>query len=194
MIATKVWTQNPSQGPVQVDRALRYFGNRIDLYQIHNLAAWQEHLPMLERLLDEGRIRAIGATHYNPAAFEELQRVMKTGRITVVQIPYNPLERDVERVILPLAAEMNLGVVVMRPLGGGGLVRKSPSSADLLPLKPFGVTTWAQTLLKWTLSDLRCHVVIPATSHASRMTENATIAPPWFGADERRLVERLATR
>jgi aryl-alcohol dehydrogenase-like predicted oxidoreductase len=194
LVATKVWAQTVSQGRAQMERAFRYFGDQVDFYQIHNLLAWQEHLPVLEQYREEGRIRAIGATHYSPSAFAELKRVMKTGRISGIQIPYNPLEREVEREILPLAADLNLGVVVMRPFGGGGLVRKSIAVSDLLPLKPFGVTTWAQALLKWVLSDTRCHVAIPATSHASRMTENATISAPWFGAEERKLVERLAAR
>jgi aryl-alcohol dehydrogenase-like predicted oxidoreductase len=191
-IATKVWAQTVQQGRSQIEQAFRLFGNRVDFYQIHNLLSWQEHLPVLEGLRDEGRIRAIGATHYSASAFDELKRVMKTGRISGIQIPYNPLERQVEREILPLAADLNLGVVVMRPLGGGGLVRKSVSATDLLPLKPFGVTSWAQALLKWAMSDLRCHVAIPATSHANRMSENAAVSAPWFGNEERKLVERLA--
>jgi len=193
-VATKVWAQTAAQGQAQIEAALRFFGGRVDLYQLHNLLAWQTHLPILEGLRDEGRIRAIGATHYSASAFEELKRVMKTGRITTIQIPYNPLERDVEREILPLAADLNLGVIVMRPLGGGSLMRQTPSTAELAPLKPFGVTTWAQALLKWGLSDPRCHVVIPATSHVSRMIENAAITSTWFGPDERKLVERLAMR
>lgn len=181
-----------AQGREQIDAALRFFGGRVDLYQIHNLLAWRDYLPILESLRDEGRIAAIGATHYSPSSFDELKRVMQTGRISAIQIPYNPQEREVEREILPLAADLNLGVVVMRPLGGGGLVRKSPSESDLAALKPFGITTWAQALLKWALSDPRCHVVIPATSRVSRMTENAAIQPPWLGREERDLVARLA--
>jgi len=55
--------------------------------------------------------------------------------------------------------------------------------------------TWAQALLKWILSDTRCHVAIPATSRAERMLENAAAGElPWFGAEERALVARLAQR
>ena len=156
--------------------------------------AWREYLPILERLRDEGKIVAIGATHYSESAFGELVQVMKTGRITAIQIPYNPIQRDVEREILPLAADLNIGVILMRPFAEGGLMRRPPSDADLAPLRPFGVTTWAQALLKWGLSDPRCHVAIPATSRVSRMIENATITPAWFGPEERKLVEHLAQR
>jgi aryl-alcohol dehydrogenase-like predicted oxidoreductase len=192
-IATKVWARSAAEGRRQVQQALAYFGGHVDLYQIHNLVLWQEHLQMLERLKAEGQVTAIGATHYSAGAFPELAEVMRTGRITAIQIPYNPLQREVEREILPLAASLNLGVVVMRPFAEGGLMRRVPPAEALKPLHPFGVTTWAQALLKWGLSDPRCHVAIPATSRPGRMTENAAAGnPPWFGPEERVLVSRLA--
>ncbi len=194
IIATKVWAQTTSEGRAQAKRALTFFDNYIDLYQIHNLVLWQEHLKMLEQLRDAGRVRAIGATHYDSSSFGALRQVMLTGRITAIQIPYNPWQRDVELEILPLAADLGLGVVVMRPFAGGDLTRHSPSEVDLAPLKPFGVTTWAQALIKWILSEQRCHVTIPATTHPERITEDAAAGePPWFGPDERALVARLAT-
>ncbi len=193
LIATKVWTQSAEEGRNQAEYSLKCFGGRIDFYQIHNLVNWREHLTMLERMRDAGQIRAIGATHYSAAAFDELRQVMQTGRITGIQIPYNPHQREVEREILPLAADLGVGVVVMRPFGEGSLLRQLPSEADLEPLRPFGVTTWPQALLKWVLSDPRCHVAIPATSHPKHMAQNAAAGePPWFGPEERALVARLA--
>ena len=193
IVATKVWAGSANQGVEQVRAALTFFGGRVELYQVHNLVSWRQHLEMLSELKASGEVGAIGATHYSPSAFGELRDVMKTGRVSFVQIPYNPIERDVERTILPLAADLNLGVIVMRPFAERGLLRRSPSLADLQPLAPFGVTTWPQALLKWILSDLRCHVAIPATSHPGRMAENAEAAqPPWFGREEREIVLRLA--
>ncbi|HEU4455848.1 MAG TPA: aldo/keto reductase, partial [Longimicrobium sp.] len=148
----------------------------------------------LERLREEGRVGAVGATHYRPAAFDELRRVMETGRVTAIQVPYNPLEREVEESILPLAEEMGIGVVVMRPFGERSLLRRIPTEEDLAPLAPFGVRTWTQALLKWILSDPRCHVAIPATSSPAHMRDNAAAgSPPWLGPEERDRVARLAS-
>jgi aryl-alcohol dehydrogenase-like predicted oxidoreductase len=191
-VADKIWTPDPRAGDAQARAALGWYG-RVDLYQVHNLVNTRAHLDLLERLRDDGRVRCIGATHYSASAFAELATVMRSGRIDAIQIPYNPHEREVEREILPLAAELGLGVVVMRPLGGGGLVRRAPSEHELAPLAEFGVRTWPQALIKWALSDERCTVAIPATSKVERTRENAAAGdPPWLGPDERALVARLA--
>ena len=193
IVATKVWT--PDDGAEQMRRSLAFFRGRVELYQIHNLVNWRRHLDALESLRGEGTIDAIGATHHRASAFGELQSVMRTGRITAIQIPYNPIQREVEETILPLAADLGIGVVVMRPFAERGLLRDPPAAADLAPLAPFGVQTWPQALLKWILSDPRCHVAIPATSKPDRMSENAAAGePPWLGKDERAYIARLARR
>ena len=143
LIATKVWAATLREGRAQVQRALELFGGRVDLYQIHNLLNWREQLRLLEELRRQGQVVAIGATHYSASAFGELRTVMQTGRISAIQVPYNPHQREVERDILPLAAELGLGVVIMRPFGEGDLFRRAPAPAALAPLAPFGVATWA---------------------------------------------------
>ncbi len=189
-VADKLWTSGDGRG--QAERALGWYG-RVDLYQVHNLVNTRAHLDLLERLRGEGRVGCLGATHYRAAAFAELAEVMRGGRIQAIQVPYNPQEREVEREILPLAAELGLGVVLMRPLGEGALVRRPPDARELAPLREFGIETWAQALLKWALSDPRVTVAIPATSRAARVAENAAAGePPWLGPDERALVARLA--
>jgi aryl-alcohol dehydrogenase-like predicted oxidoreductase len=192
-IATKIWTDSPEEGRRQLEQAVGWFGGHVELMQIHNLVAWRDHLPMLEQARDSGVIGLIGATHYQESALDDLEVVMRTGRIDAIQIPYNPHQRIVERRILPLAQELGLGVLLMRPLGSGPLVRHAPGRAALAPLEPFGITTWAQALLAWGLSDHRCSVTIPATSDRGRLGENAAAGHgPWFGPDERALVDRLA--
>ena len=191
-LATKIWTPSGDEAREQLRRQYGWFG-RVELQQIHNLVAWEEHLPWLEAERDAGRIDLLGVTHYASSAFDELARALRTGRFDAIQLPYSVLEREVERELLPLAAEMGVRVVVMRPLASGRLVRSTPPAEALEPLRAFGVETWPQALLKWILSDDRVDVVIPATSQPARTAENAAAgSPPWFGPDERGYVERLA--
>lgn len=191
-IATKIWARSVEEAHAQYEAQRRWFG-RVELEQVHNLVSWRDHLGWLERERAEGRIDLLGVTHYQSSAFDEVARALRTGKFHAVQLPYNPRERDCERELLPLADELGLPVLVMRPLGEGDLLRRTPSPELLEPLRPFGVESWPQALLKWALSDLRVDVVIPGTRNPVHAAENAAAgSPPWLGADERRLIERLA--
>ncbi len=193
LIATKVWTESDEEAERQLAQALEWFGGRVDFYQVHNLVAWPRRLKRLEELKAAGQVRSVGITHWRHGAFDEMRQIIETGRAEAIQIPYNALDREVERMILPLAQERGLGVVVMRPLGEGALVRRQPTQAELAPFAAYGVTTWPQVLLKWVASDPRISVIIPATSRAERMTQNALAgSPPWFEPEMREEVSRLA--
>ncbi len=191
-VATKVWTRDTDEAEAQIATALRFFAGRVDLYQVHNLIAWRDLLPLLEALKAGGQARLLGATHYDHAAYPELATVMRSGRIDAIQVPYNAADRAVTQEILPLAADLGLGVVVMRPFGAGDLVRRTPRAADLAPLAAFGVHTWPQALLKWVLSDPRVTCAIPATASAAHLQDNVVAgSPPWFDDEARALVARL---
>jgi diketogulonate reductase-like aldo/keto reductase len=192
VVATKIWARSAEEGRAQLGAQLRWYG-RVEIEQVHNLVLWREHLPLLEREREAGRVGRIGVTHYSPAVFDELADVLRSGRFETVQLPLNPHERECERLALPLAADLGIPVIVMRPFGAGSLMRRQPSAEALAPLRSLGIETWAQALLKWALSDPRVDVVVPATSTPERARENAAAGvPPWLGPEERALVERLA--
>jgi diketogulonate reductase-like aldo/keto reductase len=191
-VATKIWADSVEEGQLQYRRQLDWFG-RVEIEQVHNLALWREQLGWLEEERDAGRIDSLGVTHYRPAAFDELVEALKTRRFDTVQIPFNPREREAERRLLPLAAELGVAVIVMRPLGGEGSVLRPPPAGELAPLRELGIETWQQALLKWALSDDRVDVVIPATRDPEHARSNAAAgSPPWLGPGERALVDRLA--
>jgi diketogulonate reductase-like aldo/keto reductase len=193
-VATKIWAPSPEDGRAQYAAQRGFFG-RVEIEQVHNLVAWEEHLPWLEEERDAGRIDRLGASHWSSGSFGELERALRTGRFDTVQIPLNPEEREAEERLLPLAEELGIAVIVMRPFGGTGapLLRNPPPDDALDPLKPLGIETWAQAILKWVLSDPRLDLVIPATSRSERAVSNAAAgSPPWLGVDERAYVERLA--
>jgi diketogulonate reductase-like aldo/keto reductase len=188
-VATKIWASSVDEGREQFHRQLEWFG-RVDVEQIHNLVAWEEQLGWLEAERDAGRIGRLGVTHYAASALDELARALRTRRCDTVQVPLNPRERACERELLPLAAELGIAVIVMRPLGQGALASRSPAPEELAAL---GVESWPEALLKWALSDERVDVVIPATRNPEHARANARAGtPPFFDAEQRRLVERLA--
>jgi aryl-alcohol dehydrogenase-like predicted oxidoreductase len=157
IVATKIWTSSATEARAQFADQMEFFGGRVELEQIHNLVGWRRHLDWLEEERAADRVTFIGATHYAASAFDELEEVMRTGRIDAIQIPYNRVEHQAGQRILPLAAELDLGVIAMRPLGGGSLTRQFD----------------ATELLKWTLADERIHVAIPATASVEHARMNA---------------------
>jgi diketogulonate reductase-like aldo/keto reductase len=192
-IATKIWADSVEEGRAQYASQLEWFGGHVEIEQVHNLVGWREHVGWLEEERDAGRVGRLGVTHYSAGAFAELAEAMRSGRFETVQLPYNPQERESERVLLPLAAELGMAVLVMRPFAEGSLLRREPAPEEMAPLREFGVETWPHALLKWVLSDDRVDVAIPATRDPAHARANAAVgSPPWFGPGERALVERLA--
>jgi aryl-alcohol dehydrogenase-like predicted oxidoreductase len=188
IVATKIWSSSVAEGRAQFAGHLELYGGRVEVEQIHNLARWHQHLDWLQEEQAAGRIRALGASHYSPRSFGELAEVMRSGRIQMVQVPYNPGERECEEEILPLAQELGLGVVAMRPLGSGGL-GVGPGPGELAAL---GVETWAEAVLVWNLSDPRITAVIPATSDPAHAAANARAGEhPGLTPEQRHRVEAL---
>ena len=188
VVATKIWTHSVEEGREQFAHQLSFYGGHVEVEQVHNLVAWREHLEWMAAEREAGRIDVLGATHYSPSSFGELARVMRSGLIEMVQVPYNPSEREVEREILPLARELGLGVLVMRPLGSGRL--GSASDRDGL-----GVESWAEAVLVWALSEPGITAVIPATGDVSHARANLRAGShPGFDGAQRRHVEELWER
>lgn len=173
-LATKVWTHGRAEGIRQMEESLRRLQvERLDLMQIHNLLDWQTHLATLRDWKAAGRVRYLGVTHYTAGAYDALEAVMRAETLDFVQINYSADEREAERRILPLAAERGMAVIINRPFGGGGLLRRLRER----PLPPWaaeiGATSWAQVLLKFVLSHPAVTCAIPGTSRPEHMADNA---------------------
>jgi len=146
-MATKVRTEGKEAGEAQIARSIELFQtDHIDLYQIHAMIDWKTHLPTLEALKAEAKIGMIGVTAMVDEAYPEIVGLMKTERIDTVQIPYNVMDREVEKELLPTVEELGTGVLVMEPLKKGRYVKDPKSQPDLTPLAEYGIETWAQAL------------------------------------------------
>lgn len=172
-IATKVWTSGRAAGIAQMEESLkRFHTDRIDLMQIHNLLDWQTHLPTLRAWKKEGRIRLIGVTHYTESGHAALAAALEAGGFDFVQINYAIDDRGAERRLLEVAADKGVAVLINRPFGGGGLLRKLSSRPLPGWAAEIGCTSWAQVLLKFVLAHPAVTCAIPGTSKPDHMRQN----------------------
>ena len=173
-VATKVWIRGRDEGVRQMNDSLRLLrADPLDLMQVHNLVDWRTQLATLRDWKAAGRIRYLGITHYNASGYDELADVMRAERLDFLQINYSLDEREAERRILPLAAERGMAVLINRPFGGGGLLRRLRDR----PLPPWAAEidaqSWAQLLLKFVLSHPAVTCAIPGTGRPEHMVDNA---------------------
>lgn len=173
-VASKVWVEGRDAGRRQMDASLRLLrAEPLDLMQVHNLVDWRNQLATLREWKQAGRIRYIGVTHYHASAYDELAAVLRAERLDFLQINYSLDEREAERSILPLAAERGLAVLINRPFGGGGLLRRLRDRPLPAWAAEIEATSWAQLLLKFVLGQPAVTCVIPATSRPEHMADNA---------------------
>ncbi|MFC5404864.1 aldo/keto reductase [Cohnella soli] len=115
----------------QVEESLQRLGtDYIDLYQIHNpdqLTDWEETLRALDDLVRSGKIRYIGSSNMNGWS------IMKTRGLSQLhglhafkssQSYYSLAARDIEREVIPVLKDQNMGLIVWSPLSGGFLSGK----------------------------------------------------------------------
>ena len=175
--AEKVWIGDASRGPAQMEASRGYWGvPRFDLMQVHNLLAWQQHLPLLFEMKAAGQLRYVGISTSEGRRHAEIETVMRTQPIDFVQLSYNLLDRQVEQRLLPLAQERGIAVIVNRPFREGALL-------DALARHPLpgwaadiGCTVWAQAALKFVVSQPGVTCAIPATSQVAHVRQNMAAA------------------
>lgn len=171
--ADKVWTSSGTRGAAQVEVSRQHWNvPRFDLLQVHNLLAWQEHLPMLLAMKAAGRLRYVGITTSEGRRHREFEQIMASQPLDCVQVTYNVLDREVEQRILPLARERRIGVIVNRPFREGELTRKLIRHPLPAWAAEIDCANWAQLLLKFIISHPVVTCVIPATSNVSHVREN----------------------
>lgn len=173
--ADKVWTS--SDGPQQIEESRDLWGvPHFDLLQVHNLLAWEEHLPTLLEMKTAGRLRYVGITTSEGRRHDLFEEVMRTQPLDFIQVTYNIVDREVEERILPLARDRGMAVMINRPFRQGALTRRLAREALPDWAAEIGAISWAQIVLKFILSHPDVTVVIPATSRVDHVRENVAAA------------------
>ena len=171
--ADKVWISAAASGRSQIEKSRqRWSVPRFDLVQVHNLLAWQEHLPMLFAMKAAGEVRYVGVTTSEGRRHQEIEQIMRSQPLDFVQVSYSAVERDVEARILPLARERGIAVIVNRPFVEGTLIK----SVKRHPLPGWAseadCANWAEFLLKFIVSHPAIVCAIPATTSVAHVREN----------------------
>jgi aryl-alcohol dehydrogenase-like predicted oxidoreductase len=145
VIATKVakWTEQPGLSPVNIQQAVEGSLKRlqvdcIDLYQAHQDDAsvpLAETLGAFARLIEQGKVRAIGASNYSADRLGEAlatSREHGLPRYESVQPEYHLANRaGYEAQLEPLVRREQIGVISYYSLASGFLSGKYRSEADL---------------------------------------------------------------
>ena len=157
--------------------------------QVHNLVDWSNHLATLRQWKADGRVRYVGISHYTSSAYADVEAVIAREALDFLQINYSVQESESAQRLLPLAAERGLAVLVNRPFGGGGMMRRLRGRALPSWAGDIGCSTWSQLLLKFVLSQPAVTCAIPGSGSPEHMAHNAAagdgaIPAPEFWRDK----------
>lgn len=199
------------------EQSLRRLNREVlDILQLHSpdLETLERDEPWLalEKLKKEGKIRHAG---WSVMSFKETEHAYILERhhelLDVIQVRYNLLEREAEKVLFPMAQQYGTGVIVRIPLLFGLLSGKYKTDArfgdndhrrnNLSPEKLQAYITdlgkykqvfdeyqqhsMAQLSLRFCISHPACHTVIPGGKTAEQVRENVVASDLSFIPNEK---------
>ena len=126
VLATKTQKRDAEGTMKHLDRSLSELRtDYIDLYQFHQVAQekdWQAitapggALEAMVKAKEAGKIRHLGITSHSLTMAITL---MKTGLFSTIMFPFNFIEDAAKEEMLPLAQELNIAFIAMKPFAGG---------------------------------------------------------------------------
>ncbi len=172
----------------------------IELFQQH----WpdptipiEETMEAIEILKKQGKILAGGVCNYS---VEQMTEALKYSRLSINQVPYSMVARDIEKELVPWSLENNVGIIAYSPLQRGVLTGKIKAGykfgdGDHRPSTPFfkepnlsrinalldsiqpiadkHKVTLAQLVLRWTIQQPAITCVLAGSRTSKQIEENA---------------------
>ena len=231
LIATKVakWAEHPGLSPINIRAAVegslrRLQTDRIDLYFAHQDDAsvpMHETLGEFARLIEQGKLRAIGASNFSADRIADALALSKEHglpRYECLQPEYNLVARaGYEAELEPLVRQEGLGVICYYALASGFLSGKYRSAADLAKssarggaakrfLNPHGLgvlaaldgiaaahhATPAQVALAWLIARPSVTAPIASATSVPQLQELLGALSLTLGADEIAALDRAS--
>ena len=176
VLASKVLPQNASyEGTLEAcERSLRRLGTDVlDLYMLH----WPGSHPIaetmraLEKLVDDGRVRALGVSNFDVDELEAARGALRHHPLAFNQVLYHLQERSIEHALIPYCEKHRILVVGYSPFGQD----RFPTGSKLGVLEEIGKShdkTARQVALSF-LTRKSITVAIPKSQQWSHTEENA---------------------
>jgi aryl-alcohol dehydrogenase-like predicted oxidoreductase len=208
-----------------VEASLKRLGlDYIDLYQVHGadlVTPIEETMRALDNLVSRGLVRYIGASNMSAWQIMKangLARQHNTARFETVQSYYTIAGRDLEREIIPMLNDQQLGLMVWSPLAGGLLSGKfarqtaTPNDARRLVLdfppvnkehaldivdaiRPIAEThgvSVARIALAWLLHQKAVMTVIIGAKSIAQLDDNLAAGDIKLSAEELAMLEKAS--
>jgi methylglyoxal reductase len=185
----------------EVEQSLKRLGtDHIDLYITH----WQdrttpisETMEALQKLKEQGKIRAIGASNVSP---DELEAYLAAGGPDALQEEYSMIKREIETTLLPACRQHNIAMLSYSSLAlgllsgrigpdrvfkGDDLRRENPRFSlanrqkvealmrDIAPVVEAHGATPAQVVIAWTLQQPGITFALCGARNPAQARENA---------------------
>lgn len=143
VLATKTRHRTYTQAQLDLNHSLTALStDYIDLYQIHNVINDEDVefifgpkgvMELVEKAKKQGKIRFVGVTgHADPLL---LNRIITRYPFDTVLMPLSVTdgankERSFEKTTLPLAREKGMGIIAMKALGAGRILRQRVATVE----------------------------------------------------------------
>ncbi len=185
-LATKLppWPLKKETDPERIfeEQCQKLKTDYFDFYLIHNINSATldmfektKSFEFVERMKKEGRIKHIGFSFHDDVNF--FKKSLDLFDWEFCQIQYNFIDEHYQAGVegLKLAAERELGVVIMEPLKGGSLARSQPDDVEALWAddksgKP--VPTPADRSLRWLFDQPEVSIVLSGMNTKQQLKEN----------------------
>lgn len=146
----------------------------------HHALVANEHLPVLQRLREAGKVRFLGSTEMSRSdgAHTWLQAILPRGALDVAMVAHNMINQSAQRTVFPLCRKLNLGVInvftVRRVFGAPGRLQEV-----LIDLKQRGMIAAdavdAAEPLAWLVREGHAETIIEAAYRYAAYTDGVTV-------------------
>jgi diketogulonate reductase-like aldo/keto reductase len=194
-VATKVFQRHLHEDALikSCKRSLSKLGTSyIDLYQIHmpnSRVPIGETMGAMEKLLNDGLIRAIGISNFSFKQMKEAEEALKKAEISSTQMNYNLVHRGIEKDILPHCEKEKIAVIAYFPLGHGKLIGEFGGYPEIMKSMDKKWTP-SHVALSWLFSRSEAVFPIPRASTRNHVQLNAQAADLQLTSDQIQTLER----